>query len=519
MADTGIKRDISEISKEIANLEKDSQKAAKQVRELQADLRFDPNNIIKINEKYQVLTKRLETLNKLQAQYNNLISRKQTQLDSLDPATTEAKELAKEIENLGKKANKVADNIHDLNAQLNSTQAASEKAKSAIGGIDQKFKVAENAAQKLARATAVLTAALTLLWKKAVDTGNELYSLSVRYDASAESLQKYNRQLEIATGQTDLYTSALATLSNGFKEIVSGRGIAYEQALKNIGLASKDLIGLSMEERYQAIFEALQNVSDESVRTANAQKLLGDAGAYIAQTAGMTADELERVNALTQQYGILSDEQVEQLHNAYIAQQNFNSQLMIIGADLLPAILPLIKQFADMARSLADGINSLGEGGAKAMVILLLAVTLLPKVIAFTKTIVTWNYLRKASVDSVTASTVALNAVSAQWQIILIAVAGVILLILGIIGKVRRQTSDATDEMSTLIDKANILNGVGGDFASTAEMTTTYQNERTIEIGVEIHAAGDTMISDDSATKVALITADQIQKQLGGLVL
>ena len=522
-----IVKDFTEINKQIADLRNTSADAAQEVTRLKKELHFDPTNITKIREKYAQLGTQIKENVKLQAAYAEKEQQIRNEMSKTDPSTKKYKELQRELERTESAAEKVETRLRSLNAEIGNNAERNEVLKAKLETVNKQYEAAEKATQKLSRTVMVLVGAMTLLVKKTMEQGNELYSLSVRYNTSAESLQRYNRQLQLATGQTDLYTSAMSVMTKGMAQIAAGRGVAYSTALRNIGLSAQMLAGKDSATQYQMIFDALTKVANATDRAAAAQQLFGDAGMYIAQVAGLETEKLAELNAETDRFGYLTDEQTQKLYEANLMWEQTKSQLDVVKADLAVALQPAMEELVEILndyaipaiKDLSDWFSKLGKGGQITVLFLLGLLIILPKIIGMIKAWQIANALMGLTIrENLTPSIVGLNVATANWQIILLAVAAVVLLIISLFRKSANEAKSAQSEYDKLIEKANAFNGMNSELSSVTESTTSTMTERNVNVSVDIYGHGDTAISDDAASKLAYLTMDEIQKNLGGLI-
>lgn len=517
---------LNDIDKQIKDLKADASAASKAVREIGQELRFDTSNVDLVRSKYEQLGKQLQIDRDLLDAYKRKEEELKTALASETDVETK-KQLAKELENTQRAADKAASEIERLTAATSKLAQNTDYAKAKTEQLKQGFETAEKTARSFATAALAVVAALGVLVKQSIETGIQLYALSKQYNANVEDIQDWNNKLYVATGQSELYNKALSVMTKGMAQFAAGRGVAYAQALKNIGLSATELSKLSTTEQFDKIFNALMNVGDATERAAAAQTLFGDSGLLIANVAGLGAEEIAKLDEATEDFAIISGEAVENLVSLNLKLQETKSQLSEASAEVTIALTPAILALSDIIvdyvapalKTLADGFEALGPTGQKVVVVLLAIIIALPKIIAFVKILTTAIAGFKAGIVLVTNSTAALNIVTAQWQLVLLAVAAVIIAIIALLATFSKSAKEAQTAIEGTLSGAKTV--LGGEFGELSANTETYNqniSEKTVTINAEIYGHGDTQVSDESAQQVAILTVDEINKALGGLI-
>ena len=252
-----IKGRLNEIDKEIRDLESTAKAAKTEVRDLGTALQFDPTNVGTIRERFSQMRIQLDANRKTLDKYNQRLAEiRKAQQGMTD--TEGLRKLDAEAEKTERRIDSLARSIEYLTLQSDQMREKTELATAAQSNMNKRMAEFEQIAQKTARVALLVVTAYAALVTKTVESGNEIYATAKKYNTTAESLQTYNKQLEIATGETDVYTNSLKTMSKGMADIASGRGIAYEQALRNIGIRTKEWTQLSTAKPYLRVCQKLQ---------------------------------------------------------------------------------------------------------------------------------------------------------------------------------------------------------------------------------------------------------------------
>ena len=121
-------------------------------------------------------------------------------------------------------------------------------------------------------------------------------------------------------------------------------------------------------------------------------------------------------------------------------------------------------------------------------------------------------------ISTTAAAFAGLNVVTAKWQLILTAVAIAIIGIIALINRLKGKADEAQMSLNGIVDSYDKLNGAGVDVNNSTESYSSYQSEKTVNIGVEVKGYGDTAVSDATASQIAALTAEEVNKALGDLV-
>ena len=172
----------------------------------------------------------------------------------------------------------------------------------------------------------------------------------------------------------------------------------------------------------------------------------------------------------------------------------------------------------DVAVPVLNAIGNILKSKIGSVLVPFLTVTLiaLPKIIALIKAIKLLNIAK--GIGTATAAFAGLNVVTAKWQLILTAVAIVVISIIALINRLTNKANEAQTSLNGLVDSYGSLNGAGVDVQNSTENYTSYQSEKTVNIGVEVKGSGDTAVSDATASQIATLTAEEVNKALGDLI-
>ena len=133
--------------------------------------------------------------------------------------------------------------------------------------------------------------------------GDQVAKMAKRTGLSVEALS----ELRFAASQTG---TSLEALETGFRRMQrsiydAGRGLSTQtDALADLGLTYEDLAGLSPEEQFKKLAEAISRVEDPTRKAALAQALFGRAGTQLLPLFAQGAKGIEALQAEARRLGL-----------------------------------------------------------------------------------------------------------------------------------------------------------------------------------------------------------------------
>ena len=533
MAEQRVIANLAGVDEEIRKLQRSAKQAANAVKDISVNLQFDPQNIELIAQRFSSLREELQVNQDNLATFNERLEELKRQQQELNefvgPLSPEQRKQTDEIRRAIEKYEKAID---DTTRRINYLKAASDEKveadrKAAIAQEElrkkhekttQALESAERATKAMAVAVTAFVGALAKAVKSSIELGTELYNLSIRYDTNVKQIQIWNRALQLATGQANLFTTAVNTMIKGLSQISAGRGVAYRKALQNIGLAYKDLETMSTEGRFRAIVEAMGETADANVRLEAAQQLLGESGQSIAQMFEKETFNLDAYLESASKYGTLTQDNAVKLAQMGFQMEYVKSQMAVATAQMTEALTPAIEVLLGFVENLTNVIKGLSgalggnnEAAGRLMILIGSAVIVLPVLIKLIKD------MARAFAIATTAASAFQKALG--WiSLVLDGIALLISVVTPAIVSMSHRADEATDSINGLADAAGNLSLAGADFGANVESVSQTNTYRKIEVETTVRGEGDTPISDEAAVNIAQITVDEIQRALGDLV-
>ena len=205
----------------------------------------------------------------------------------------------------------------------------------------------ENLAKGLKATTAVIGAAMAAATAGVVATGkafinaaNDVASygdnidkMSQKMGISAQGYQEWDFIMKHAGASIDSLKGSMKTLANA---AVSG-----SDAFKQLGISQQNIANMSQEELFNKTISALQNVQDETTRTALASKVLGKGATELGALFNMSSEETEGLRQQVHDLGgVMSDDAVKAAATYQDSMQNMQTSLTGIKNNLMGQFLP-----------------------------------------------------------------------------------------------------------------------------------------------------------------------------------
>jgi hypothetical protein len=237
------------------------------------------------------------------------------------------------------------------------------------------LKEAENAVNKFAKQTAgILTGAFAFDkilsgLSSAIDKGDQLQDLANRFGISASALQEVGNAASLSGAGVEDVASAMNKLA-----VNAGKAIGGDDAMiasfEKLGLSVSDLQGMSPQDIFFKLSEAVAGSNDPLEAFALAQEVAGKSVGALMETLRMGPDAIQQMG---QGMGTWSDDTIAQLAAASDEIKSFQNTMMIAFGSAAQFINPMIKGFKFMAEQITMAMAMVGEAltgnfaGAKAI--------------------------------------------------------------------------------------------------------------------------------------------------------
>lgn len=523
-----IRDDISKITAQVSELNKEAREASLSTKSIGNSLKFDSTNVELIKKRFASLRNELEINNKKLAEMQKA-SKDLEALKGTDAYKNDAQALQKInklIEDYKIKIQYAIDKQKELESATDGVAEKQAIVNAVTQQVNEKYSKLEQTAQKVNRAGVALVATLTKIVTSSVETGRNVYSMSQRFNSSAEDVQIWNRALELATGTQDIFNDGMKAMIQGMSQISAGRGIAYNNVLKEIGINYSDIASLSPTEQFEEIVNALADVQNYSMRASYAQQLFQEKGVLLAGALDGGTEAIEKFKEEAKEFGIISDENAKRLTEIGFELEKAKSDLSVVGAELTVGLAPVLKVITTglkvvepIISSSAKGLEKMGVFGGILVTTGITSMIIMPKIIAFSKQHKIARLLEAQAIEKVGEAQKKLSIGFGGWIGIAVSALGVITTLIGAFSKAEEKADDMTDSIDNAVKSSQeIVGSNANDFVTTTETMATKSTYSEITINATIRGEGDNPISDDNAVLVAQLTADEVNKNLGDLI-
>jgi hypothetical protein len=225
------------------------------------------------------------------------------------------------------------------------------------------LKEAENAVNKFAKQTAgILTGAFAFDkilsgLSSAIDKGDQLQDLANRFGISASALQEVGNAASLSGAGVEDVASAMNKLA-----VNAGKAIGGDDAMiasfEKLGLTVSDLQGMSPQDLFFKLSEAVAGANDPLEAFAQAQEVAGKSVGALMETLRMGPDAIQQMG---QGMGTWSDDTIAQLAAASDEIKSFQNSMTIAFGSIAQLVNPFIKTIKFMAEQLTMTLAAMGE--------------------------------------------------------------------------------------------------------------------------------------------------------------
>jgi len=221
------------------------------------------------------------------------------------------------------------------------------------------------ASKAIAAGAAIAGAALTKMVMTAIDDADKMRDMANAIGSSTEALS----QLEFAATQSgttlDAVVKGMAKLQSA--TVDAGKGMKTQsEAFDRLGLSAKEMMALSPERQFEAMADALKNVTNSSERSALAADIFGQRISVGLMPMLMEGSKgIQQMRARADELGITLSTDMANGADAFNDRMGELSAFMTgFGRQLTTVILPVLLDLFDRYMSLgtaADHARSTGE--------------------------------------------------------------------------------------------------------------------------------------------------------------
>ena len=354
----------------------DSTELNEKLNSLKTELKEQQADLKAINNALKYDTTNVELWKKKQATLNDTLNITKQRLEVQKQKLEEAKR-ALEVGAIGQSEfKKIERSVMYTEAEVQKLNNELEKTGAKITALanakwDKLATVGSNLTKSLTMPIIGATTALVGLSYQAINTADEIGDSASKIYLSAEAYQEWGYACQIlAVDQNQLF-KAFVKVNAMLGDIANGDIDMVNEKLSLIGLTAEDFAGLSTEEAFMKLRDALADCGDEATRTALANEIFGDKlGAELTQVLSATSEEVEALREEARELGIVSTEDTQIAGEFNDKLDKLKMSLSKVQFELAKALLPTLDSLVDKVsdkviptlRNWIDAWNNLSEG-------------------------------------------------------------------------------------------------------------------------------------------------------------
>jgi len=188
--------------------------------------------------------------------------------------------------------------------------------------------------------------------------GDEVAKMARKTGFSTEALSELRHAAELSG--TDIMGLDKATKRMSKTIVDASEGMTtYIRAFDRIGLSAEELIGLSPEEQFLEIGQAIADLEDPTLRAATAQDIFGRAGMALLPMFDRGSEALAEMRQEAHDLGIVFDEEAakkaEEMTDAmYRVEATISGLKMTIADTFIPILMPLVEKIKEVVTSVQN---------------------------------------------------------------------------------------------------------------------------------------------------------------------
>ena len=232
----------------------------------------------------------------------------------------------------------------------------------------ERFKLS---AVSLGAATVAAAASLFGISKVAADYGEESLKAAKKLGINADEFQRLATAAHMADVEQEGLLTSLRFLNKAMAEAQAGNKDTAN-SLASVGIRGV----MPVNEAFRAMLVNFKKLPNQAVKTKVAMELLGRAGVDMVPFLSAGNQALEDGIAIAEKYRLVTTAAQNEAANAFNdalkeAMLAVKGLTVAIGNDLIPVVMPIIREFADFVAENFDAVKGTLMGFAKAAMVFL----------------------------------------------------------------------------------------------------------------------------------------------------
>lgn len=221
---------------------------------------------------------------------------------------------------------------------------ANRESKTFLGSIDKSARFAARSAALLGTAAA---AGLTALTISAARSADALAKTSDKLGIATEKLAALQLAGRLTGVQNEKMNLGLQRMTRRVAEAAQGTGEA-QSAIKELGLDAAELARLPLDQQFQRIAIAMQDVDSQSDKIRLGFKLFDSEGVDLIRTLDIMGKDFARIEDEARRFGVaLTRIDARKIEQANDAVERAETALLGIGTNIALAIAPIREDLAN----------------------------------------------------------------------------------------------------------------------------------------------------------------------------
>ena len=239
---------------------------------------------------------------------------------------------------------------------------AEDKTQKAFNSVNKNMNKTSDALKGLAKRFVMMAGAAGIggFIKGTIDMADKLDKLSIRLGMSTAALSEYQHVANMAGVSFETLTMGLQRMTRRIAEAAQGFGEA-KGALKELNLDAATLNAMPIDQKFEAIAEALSGVGNDADQVRLAMKLFDSEGVALLQTMEGGADGIRRFREQAIALGLSLDAETTS------AAARFKENMVVLTGTLkglaYEALPPLLTALNGLVKAITGGIAFVKQFG------------------------------------------------------------------------------------------------------------------------------------------------------------
>lgn len=237
---------------------------------------------------------------------------------------------------------KFTQGLKKANGSLNNFRNQAQKATRSLGGV------------KAGLAGVLGVAGISAMVNQSLKSADALAKMSDRLNISTESLSAFQHLVQLNGATSEQFEKGLQRMARSIGEAEQGFGTG-KRALDTLGISIEELNGLSADQQFIKISEAISKVESSSQQAAISSDLFGRAGVELLNTIRQGEDGFNKAAQEVDKYGLaisrVEAAKIEAANDAILrAQQSMKGAALIATQELSPFLEQVANEFVQMGQ-------------------------------------------------------------------------------------------------------------------------------------------------------------------------